>query len=152
MERKTKTMKKITNCILYHSLNASFTLEAAVVFPIILSIIIYIFLLVVSLHDTVVAKAISYRYLISYSMKVQNQYSYNNKMADNINNEIQKVSIMNSTFHFFLNTERNNLKIISSCYDIPVTFSNYDNTNLLWAYKAGKSFLTNTDKRKATLP
>lgn len=152
MKRKNKTMKKITNYILYCSLNASFTLEATVIFPIILSIIIYIFLLVISLHDTMAAKAISYRYLISYSMKIQDSYCHHNKTADNINSEIQNVSIINNTSHFFLKPEKNNLKVISSDYNTPVTFSNYNNTKILWAYKAGKTFFIKTDTNKTTLP
>ncbi len=145
MERNIKNMKKIINYLFCRSLNASFTLEAAIVFPIILAVIIYIFLLVFSLHDTAVAKAISYRYLISYSMKIQDMYNYTDKTVYNINSEIQNTSIMNSTFHFFLKSEKNNLKITCSGYDIPVTFSNYNNTEILRAYKAGKTFFTKPD-------
>lgn len=138
-------MKKIINYLFCRSLNASFTLEAAIVFPIILAVIIYIFLLVFSLHDTAVAKAISYRYLISYSMKIQDMYNYTDKTVYNINSKIQNTSIMNSTFRFFLKSEKNNLKITCFGYDIPVTFSNYNNTEILRAHKAGKTFFTKPD-------
>ncbi len=145
MERNIKNMKKIINYLFCRSLNASFTLEAAIVFPIILAVIIYIFLLVFSLHDTAVAKAISYRYLISYSMKIQDMYNYTDKTVYNINSKIQNTSIMNSTFRFFLKSEKNNLKITCFGYDIPVTFSNYNNTEILRAHKAGKTFFTKPD-------
>lgn len=144
-------MKKI-NYYLCPLLNASFTLEAAVVFPIILAVILYIFLLIFSLHDTTVTKSISYRYLISYSMKMQDIYSYHDKVLHNINNEVQKESILNGSSDIFVKPEKNNLKITSSCYDIPVTFSNYNHTETLWAYKAGKTISNKSTKTKVPLP
>lgn len=72
-------------------------------------------------------------------------YNYTDKTVYNINSEIQNTSIMNSTFRFFLKSEKNNLKITCSGYDIPVTFSNYNNTEILRAYKAGKTFFTKPD-------
>lgn len=152
MERNIKNMKKIINHLFCCSLNASFTLEAAVVFPIILAVIIYIFLLVFSLHDITVSKAVSYRYLISYSMKIQDIYNYTDKIIYNIKNEIQNASILYNAPHFFLESEKNHLKITSSGYSIPVTFSNYNNTEILWAYKAGRTFFTKSDKDKTALP
>jgi len=145
-------MKKIMNSHACCSLKASFTLEAAAVFPVILTVIIYIFLLIFSLHDTTAAKTISYRYLISYSMKIQDIYSYNDKMIHSINNEIQTESILNNTLQLSLKPEKNNLKITSSCYDIPVTFSNYNNTEALWAYRAGKTLFTKAAGNKRVLP
>lgn len=152
MERNRKNMKKTIKLLFFRSLKASFTLEAAVVFPIVLGVIIYIFLLVFSLHDIAVAKAVSYRYLISYSMKTHDIYSYSDKTVHNINSQIQNICIINSTSRFFLKSEKNNLKITSSIYDIPVTFSNYNNTENLWAYKAGKTFFIKPDKNKTALP
>lgn len=141
--KEYKNMKKRINDLLHCSLAASFTLEAAAVFPIILAAILSIFLLVFSLHDTAAAKAISYRYLIAYSIRTQNIYSYTKNTMNSINSEIQKASIINNTSSFSLKLEKNNLKITSSSYNLPVTFSNYNNTELLWAYKAGKTLFDN---------
>lgn len=133
-----KQISKTNHCCY---INASFTLEAAVIFPIILAVIFSILLLIFSLHDTIAAKNISYRYLISYSMKEQDIYKYNNNFC-NIKNELYKGSFLNSSLDFTETLKKNNLKITSSCYSIPTVFSNYNNTEKLQAYKAGKTFLT----------
>ena len=134
-------MKQTNNTNNLCCLNASFTLEAAIIFPIILAVIFSILLLIFSLHDVVAAKNISYRYLISYSMQEQDIYKYNNNFC-NIKNEFYKSSFLGSISDFTATFKKNNLRVTSSCYSIPTVFSNYNNTERLQAYRAGKILLT----------
>ena len=53
---------------------ASFTIEAAVIFPLILFILFSLLHLTFTLHDAAVAKAVSYRSLISQSTQKQPLY------------------------------------------------------------------------------
>lgn len=125
-------------------LPGSFTIEAAVIFPIILAVIFYLIILAFSLHDTVVSKSISYRYLISYSMKIQDAYSYNDGRIYNIKNDFDLISILHQNVKFKLALNKNNLKAASSNYSIPVTFSNYNNTDLLQTYNIEKTIVNKT--------
>lgn len=125
-------------------LAGSFTIEAAILFPIVLTVIFCLIMLSFSIHDTVAAKNLSYRYLISYSMRNQGIYSYSNGFPYNIKNEFDQISILHQNPEFKFYQDKNNLRIFSSCFSIPVTFSNYNNTDLLQAYLAGKTLLNET--------
>lgn len=128
-----------------HWLPGSFTIEAAVIFPIILAILLYLIVLAFSLHDTVVSKSLSYRYLISYSMKNQNIYSYNDGKNFNLENDFNLISLLRKSVNFNLSLKKNCLKAASSNYSIPVTFTNYNNTDLLQAYHIEKSIINKSD-------
>lgn len=139
-------MKNNTSIYKDCRLAASFTLEASIILPIVIITIFYIILLIFSLHDAIAAKSISYRYLIAYSMTEQDIYKYNNGFAYNIKNEFYNASLMHNNPSFKLKQDKNNLQAVSSYYSLPVTFSNYNNTEILQAFKAQRKLFTKSEQ------
>lgn len=120
------------------SLSGSFTIEAAVIFSITLAVIFSLIRLVFLIHDSSAAKSMSYRYLISYSMQNQEFYSCHSKTGGLLTENVKKTFILNTIPHLTTNLKKNNLSIHSKLYTVPVTFSNYHYSEIIWSYMAGK--------------
>ena len=103
-----------------YTCSGSFTIEAAIILPMTFAFILQFLILVFTFHDTIISQNISYSYLISDSMKTQDNYAYNDNHYTNLKESCYSSSI---------------LKQISYS-TIPVTFSNYNHANVLRQYKA----------------
>jgi hypothetical protein len=115
-------------------LSGSFTVEASIIFPLIFIVIFQLLSLIFSMHDIVTAKCISYRQLISSSMKQQEIYAYNNSFY--CYDSYADAAILKHTAVFNQTTTVNHLSMKSDVFNNATTFSNYNNTNVLWENKA----------------
>ncbi len=108
------------------NLSGSFTIEAAVIIPLLFFFLVQFILITFSMHDTVSAKNISYRYLISYSTKKNN--------IQTPNAQFQKESLLKQHFNYTETHNERSHSINSNYFSIPVTFSYYNPTDTLRNY------------------
>ena len=119
-------MKTFIKTFFQKELRAFYTPEAAIIVPLLILILFQIVLLSFTIHDTVSAKNSSYRYLIDYSMNSPNNL--------NLQTIYDTEKILENEASFSTTLMENNLRISSKLYTLPVTFSNYNNTELLRKY------------------
>ena len=108
---------------------ASFTIEAAVIFPLILFILFSLLHLTFTLHDAAVAKAVSYRSLISQSTQKQPLYHSAGNSSDYF-------FILNTSSFSSFYSEKGDSYATSPLYRVPVYFSKDHPCSSLWQYKA----------------
>lgn len=99
--------------------SGSFTIEAAIIFPIILILIVHIMYLAFSLHDTVTTTADTYRYLICESQRSQTSYySHHDSRFHGLKEMVLRSTLLDQYTPVSSN----------------VTFTNYNNTEILLKY------------------
>ncbi len=108
---------------------ASFTIEAAVIFPLILFILFSLLHLTFTLHDAAVAKAVSYRSLINQSTQMQPLYHSAGNSSDYF-------FILNTSSFSSFYSEKGDSYATSPLYRVPVYFSKDHPCSSLWQYKA----------------
>lgn len=124
----------------HHStVSASFTIEASIIFSILLSIVFLLIRLIFTLYDVSLSKSLSYRYLICYSIESQETYAIHNTSVPDLENSFRQINILNELPTFTFRLKENNLEVDSNYYKVPVTFSNYNHTDHVWSYFALKN-------------
>lgn len=123
-------MKRNITTLFNKEFSGSFTLEAAVILPLVLFALIQCVLLAFTMHDIVCAKNVSYRHLIDYSMNSPNHLT----LYDTCNSE----QILNETNSFTPCYTENDFSVTSEIFSSTVTFSNYNNTEQLRKYLSAK--------------
>lgn len=105
--------------------SASFTIEAAVIFPLLLFFMMQFLLLLFTMHDYVVTKSLDYRLALSKEMKKQSEYSYNNHFSDDYAAAFQQATILKKKVSYTIRPE----------------LTNTNPQSTLSTYKAQKKFL-----------
>lgn len=106
----------------HSNISGYFTVEAAILLPLIFFLLFQLLLLGFRLHDTVALKSADYRLCIAQEESKQHFYSYKSPFL--------------SDYHTYLN----NILILNEkqTYIIPVSLDNWNNSDLLRQYEAAK--------------
>lgn len=110
------------------NLSASFTIEAAILYPLLLFFLFQFILLLFTMHDSVVKKSLDYRYTIAKEMQEQKHYSYQNSFLSSYTTECKNTLLLKK----------------HAVYSIEPTLTNTTNISVLYTYQAEKKITHNT--------
>ncbi len=117
------------------------TLEMAYIFPFTLMVMVALIFLSFNLHDMLLYKAASYKYLICNNPNSEDYNSTSDTGIDSLKKYIKNFSLTNNSFH--IEKEENSINISTSQYNGTVNCLSYDKCDILRKCAAAADIINN---------